>query len=84
MAKAKYLLYSGDGDGAPAVNNVVRVTVPLKVGFNLNQMQKITASVLDRFGCPNCHSGLDIRFDIERNFLVDKKGKLLGIDEMMR
>ncbi|HID29265.1 MAG TPA: hypothetical protein EYP19_04590 [Desulfobacterales bacterium] len=84
MAKAKYRLYAGDGDGAPAINNVVRVTVPLKVGYNLKKMQEVTASILDRFGCPNCHSGLDIRFDLERNFLVNAKGKLIGIEEMMR
>jgi len=49
----------------------VRVTVPAKVAFDLGRMQRVTASVLARFGCPQCHSGLDIRFDIATRFQVD-------------
>ena len=54
------------------LGNVVRVSVPAKVAFDLGSMQKVTASILDRFGCPNCHSGMDIRFDIMRDFVVNE------------
>lgn len=53
------------------LGNVVRVSVPAKVAFDLGSMQKVTASILDRFGCPACHSGLDIRFDLMRDFVVN-------------
>jgi hypothetical protein len=51
----------------------VHVRVPAKVAFNLGSMQKVTASILDRLGHSSCHSGWDIRFDIESRFLVDEK-----------
>ena len=55
------------------LGNVVRVSVPAKVAFDLASMQKGTASSLDRFGCPACHSGLDIRFDTMRDFVVNER-----------
>ncbi len=58
--------------------NVVRVTLPAKVAFDLKSFQKVQASILDRLGCPACCSGYDIRFDITRRFLVDEK---LNINE---
>lgn len=51
----------------------VRVVVPVDVAFNLDRMQKVTAGVLERLGCPACHSGWDIRFDLARSFFVDEK-----------
>lgn len=58
--------------GDPRLDRTVRVSVPAKVAFNLGNMQEVTASILERLGCPECHSGWDIRFDIERQFLVDE------------
>ena len=60
---------SGDPDGLPA--KLVQVSVPAKLAYDLPSMQKVTARVLDQLGCPNCHSGFDIRFDIERRFIFD-------------
>lgn len=57
----------------PRLDRTVRVTVPAKVAFDLGNMQEVTESVLERLGCPQCHSGWDIRFDIERRFVVDEK-----------
>lgn len=59
--------------GDEATANVVKVIVPAKVAFNLDSMQKVTANVLDQLGCPECHSGFDIRFDIERRFVFDQQ-----------
>lgn len=56
-----------------SLGNVVRVSVPAKVAFDLASMQKVTASILDRFGCPACHSGLDIRFDMMHDFVVNDR-----------
>lgn len=49
-------------------DTAIHVTVPAKVAYNLKDMQKVTETVLDRLGCPACHSGFDIRFDFERRF----------------
>ena len=57
----------------PTPERTIRVTLPAKVAYDLKALQKVQASILDRFGCPNCHSGLDIRFDVVRSFAVDEK-----------
>lgn len=61
---------SGDPDGAPA--KPILVTVPAKLAYDLDSMNKVTAKVLEQLGCPNCHSGHDIRFEIERRFVFDR------------
>ena len=53
--------------------NIVRVRIPADVAFNLDKMHKVTASVLGRLGCAACHSGFDIRFLVERDFVVNSK-----------
>jgi hypothetical protein len=63
-------------DTVPLSERVVRVSIPAKVTFQLGDMQKITASVLGRLGCPTCHSGWDIRFDLIRSFVADEKFNL--------
>lgn len=60
-------------DTVPLPEKPIRVSVPVSVAFNLDKMQKVTATVLGRLGCPNCHSGWDIRFDIFRHYAVDEK-----------
>lgn len=60
-------------DTVPLPERTVRVTVPARIAFDLGSMNKVTASILGRLGCPGCHSGWDIRFDIARNFAVDEK-----------
>jgi hypothetical protein len=51
----------------------VRVVVPTDVLFSLDKMQKVTANLLGRLGCTTCHSGFDIRFVRETDFLVNAK-----------
>lgn len=55
------------------MRRTVRVVVPVDVAFDLARMQKVTASILERMGCSNCYSGLNIQFDIARQFVVDKQ-----------
>ena len=50
----------------------IYITVPASVAFDLRSMNKVTEIVLGRLGCPGCHSGFDLRFDFERQFLFDK------------
>jgi len=61
--------------------NVVHVTLPARVAYNLDEMRKVTDSILDRLGCSNCHSGFDIRFDIERRFVVDEMLNVAAVAE---
>lgn len=55
---------------------VVRVQIPAKVAYDLRSMQKATEIVLGRLGCPQCHSGWDIRFEIENRFSFDENMRL--------
>lgn len=58
---------------ALGASNVVRVSVPASAYFKLDAMQKIQKDILGRLGCLACCSGWDIRFDLQRQFLVDEK-----------
>ena len=51
----------------------IRTVVPSDVLFSLDKMQRVTANLLGRLGCPTCHSGFDIRFVRETDFLVNAK-----------
>lgn len=53
--------------------NTIRIKVPASVAFDLAQMNIVTKSVLAELGCSACHSGHDLRFDFEREFIFDKK-----------
>lgn len=61
-------------------DRTIRVTVPASVLFNRDQMVKITDVVLGRLGCPACHSGWDIRFDMEKRFAFDEKLNLRSVE----
>ncbi len=61
---------------APVANNVVRVSVPASVAFNLTKLQRVQKDILGRLGCLACCSGWDIRWDFERQFSVDEKLKI--------
>jgi hypothetical protein len=51
----------------------VSVYVPTKALYDLEAMQKITASVLDKPGCGGCHSGRILDFLELEQFVVDPK-----------
>lgn len=59
--------------------NVVRVSLPVKVAFNLDEFQKLQRDVLGRLGHVNCTSGFDIRYDIARQFQLDDNGQLTTV-----
>lgn len=56
----------------------VRVTIPAKVAFDIDALFEVQRSVFERLGHPACYSGADIRFMLERDFLVDMEGRLKG------
>lgn len=57
-------------------SNVVQVSVPAKIAFDLGRIQEVQKDILGRLGHPACYSGFDIRFDLERQFHVDEAGKV--------
>jgi hypothetical protein len=57
----------------------VRVFVPRKAMYDLGAMQEITAKVLGRLGCDNCHSGRRLFFEEFTNFAVHPES--LEVDE---
>lgn len=57
----------------PLGARTVHVTLPVSVAFDLDRFQEVQRSILDRLGCQACCSGWDIRFDIQRRFLIDDK-----------
>ena len=63
----------------PVPERTIRVTVPAKVAYNLRSLQKVQAVVLERLGCPKCHSGFDIRFDQVRSFAADERLRIREI-----
>lgn len=52
--------------------NVVRVSVPAKAYFDLGSIQEIQKDILGELGCLACCSGWDIRFDMQRNFVINR------------
>ncbi len=52
--------------------NVIRVSVPAKAYYDLGSIQGIQKDILGQLGCLACCSGWDIRFDMQRNFVIDR------------
>lgn len=58
-------------------DKVATVKVDAGTFADLGAMQKITAQTLGRLGCDGCHSGWDIRFKLQRDFVVNPQGEVL-------
>lgn len=54
----------------------VHVRLPQKIAFDFDRFVEVQRSILDRLGCPACCSDIDIRWDIERDFVVGPDGGL--------
>jgi hypothetical protein len=54
-------------------SQTVHVSLPASVAFDLDRFQEIQRSILGKLGCGACCSGWDIRFDLQRQFLVDEE-----------
>jgi len=72
-------------DPMPGVFKPVRVTVSGGALNDLSRMREVTAQVLKRLGCGNCHSGYDLRFQQEGDLFahVDAQGavRVVGFGE---
>jgi hypothetical protein len=55
----------------PTTSNTVHVSIPAEVAFDLDRFHSVQKDILGRLGCSACCSGWDIRFEIQRRFVVD-------------
>jgi len=51
----------------------VRIYITPDVAFDLKKMNKVTANILDRLGCPGCHSGRILEFQMIEDFVINPK-----------
>jgi len=63
----------------PMPAHYVHITIAANVAFDLASMQKVTASVLGKLGCPSCHSGFVLTYDIERQFIANERLQVFGL-----
>lgn len=66
---------------ANPATNVVRVFIPADIHNDLTKFLKVQKDILGKLGCLACCSGWDIRFNVQRQFIVDKS---LGVQEIIR
>lgn len=52
-------------------SRVVTVRLPGEVAYDLEKSQAVIKDLVGKLGCPGCHSGFDIRFILERQFVVN-------------
>ncbi len=62
-------------------HGVVHVSVPVGIYYNADKMAMVTKEVLGRLGCLACHSGFDIRFQQEVEFVVNVAGQVRALGE---
>jgi len=66
----------------------VRVLVSRDVLYDIKKMQKVTATLLGRLGCGECHSGHDFHFHSITDFVVNPKtlevNELPGLPGLVR
>lgn len=60
--------------------NVVRVSIPADVHADLAKFQRVQKEILGKLGCQACCSGWDIRFNVQKQFMVDAK---LAVQEVL-
>jgi len=69
------------GISDPMPGRTVNIFVPREVAFDLQKMNRVTAQVLGRLGCGQCHSGRILHFHTLEDFVVN--AKTLEVEELM-
>jgi len=62
----------------PTISGPIRITIPVKVAANIRTLKSTLQTIAERLGCRPCFSGADCFFELERNYLVDEKAKLIN------
>jgi hypothetical protein len=53
-------------------SNVVHVSLPVEVAYDFDKLVTVQKEIFGRLGHSACTSGWDIRWEIERRFIVDE------------
>lgn len=64
---------------APMRSDVVRISLPASVAYDMGALQKTLVGIAERLGCRPCFSGADCLFRLERDFVVDPAGQIQAI-----
>lgn len=67
-----------------ATASPIRVSVPYDVASNLGKFKDAVGGILGKLGCAACCSGMDIHFDIERQFYIDDKINIRSFGQSAR
>lgn len=59
------------GDPSPQPNYPIRITIPAKVAYNMDALQKSIVNIAEAIGCRTCFSGADCFFEMTRDFVID-------------
>ena len=59
-----------------------RIVIPAEVAFNIDLVQATVVNLAERLGCPQCFSGANCLFQLERDFIVDRGGGVHGGHEL--
>lgn len=57
----------------------IEVVVPAEIAFDIEALFEVQKSIFERAGHPGCYSGADIRFRLEREFLVGVDRQIKGV-----
>ena len=57
----------------PMPGRTVNIRITADVANDLRKMQQVTANVLGKLGCPQCHSGHILNFQEIYEFIVNPK-----------
>lgn len=57
----------------------IRVSIPAAVAYDLGSLKKGIKSLMDRLGHPECFSGVNCGFQLERDFVIDERLKVHAI-----
>jgi hypothetical protein len=58
------------------VNGAVRITLPVSVANDLGKLQEGLGVIAAQMGCPQCCSGVDLSFQLEREAILNEKLEL--------
>lgn len=68
--------YAAPQDPIPALRatrQMIRVTIPAEVAYDLGKMQESLANIARATGHPACTSGRDLFFELAREFVINPK-----------
>ncbi len=65
---------------SPLSDKTIRVSIPASVASNIDSLKQSLESVNKKLGCPECCSGFDIQFQMERDLMVDENLEITPIN----